>query len=181
METKVFTEENGVYCLDCRKALWAEGNLHDKYRCIKNVIADVDFIFEDDRNIYLMEYKNASAPNAVNPSAFNPLSGGKIENVSRKFYDSLHYLMIQNKGKPKKYVYVLQYPNGDATSRRMVRNKLKERLPFQMQKKNKKLIESVEVLSIKEWNEHLIYKDYPLIKVEEYSETAAEAPDETEE
>lgn len=168
MEAKIFTEENGEYCLDCRKALWAEGNLHDEYSRIKNVITDVDFMFEDESNIYLMEYKNALISNAVNPSAFNPSSGGKIENVSRKFYDSLHYLNIKNKDKPKKYIYVLQYPNGDATSRRLIRNKLRERLPFQIQNRENKLIESVEVLSIDEWNEHTIYKNYPLVKVEDF-------------
>lgn len=171
MEEKVFTEENGEYYLDCRKALWAEGNLHDKYRAIKNVIADVDFMFEDDTNIYLMEYKNASVANAVNPSAFNPVSDGKIENVSRKFYDSLHYLNIQKKEKPKKYIYVLQYPNGDVTSRRMIRNKLMERLPFQIQNNDNRLIESIEVLSINEWNAHTIYKDYPLMKIDEFSDS----------
>lgn len=93
--------------------------------------------------------------------AFNPSGDKKIENVSRKFYDSLHYLNILQKNKPKKCIYILEYPAGDSVSRKMIRNKLKKFLPFEIQKNRNKLIESVEVLSIEEWNNDLNYRQYP--------------------
>ena len=165
MEANIWVEENGQYALDCRKAIWSSGQLHDEYAAIGNLLNDVDFLVEDVNYIYLIEYKNANVPGAANPGAFNPSGDKKVENVSKKFYDSLHYLNIMQKNKPKKYIYILEYPAGDSVSRRMIRNKLKQFLPFEIQRDKHSLIESVEVLSIEEWNNDSNYKQYPLLNV----------------
>lgn len=165
---KVFTEENDVYVLDCRNALWATDSMHIEYEKVGNFLSDVDFVFEDANYLYLVEYKNANIQGAANPGAFEPSKDQKIQKVSRKFYDSLHYLSILKKDKPKKYIYILEYPNGDSSSRRMIRNRIKLLLPFSLQEDDSRLIESVEVLSIDEWNESDTYSRYPLCLKEEF-------------
>lgn len=165
---KVFAEENDVYVLDCRNALWATDSMHIEYEKVGNFLSDVDFVFEDANYLYLVEYKNANIQGAANPGAFEPSRDQKIQKVSRKFYDSLHYLRILKKDKPKKYIYILEYPNGDSSSRRMIRNRIKLLLPFSLQEDDSRLIESVEVLSIDEWNESDTYSRYPLCLKEEF-------------
>ena len=167
--TNIFTEENGYYALDCRAALWASDSMHEEYGKTGNFLNDVDFIIEDEDYIYLVEYKNATIPGAVNPDGFQPMSDKKIQNVCREFYDALHYLTILGKDKPKKYIYVLEYPNGDSASRRLLRNRIKLLLPFQLQLGGNKLIESVEVLSVSEWNASERYGNYPFCNVAELS------------
>lgn len=167
MESNIWVEENGQYALDCRNAEWSAGHLHEEYALVGNLLNDVDFLLEDGNYIYMVEYKNANIPGAANPGAFNPSGDKKIENVSRKFYDSLHYLNMLQKNKPKKYIYILEYPAGDSVSRKMIRNKLKKFLPFEIQKNRNKLIESVEVLSIEEWNNDLNYRQYPWRRISE--------------
>ena len=44
----------------------------------------------------------------------NEKFGDLKKNVVKKFYDSLHYLTLLRKEKPKDFVYVLEYPKGDA-------------------------------------------------------------------
>lgn len=84
----------------------------------------------------------------------------KISIITRKFYDPLHYLKLIDKEKPVQYVYVLEYPNGDATTRKRLRNRLKTELPFALQEdigNGNKLIDKVEVVSIGEWDDDSIY------------------------
>ncbi len=105
---------------------------------------------------------------ASNPAAINPMDDKKILTATRKFYDSLHYLRLLGKKKPVQYIYVLEYPNGDIITRKRLRNRLKSELPFLLQKNignGNKLIDKVEVLSIREWNEDLVYGKYPIIKI----------------
>lgn len=100
---------------------------------------------------------------------FNPLEDKKFASVVRKFYDSLHYVHLLGKYKPVKYIYVVETPKGDATMRKRLRAKLKTLLPFALQENmgtGIKLIDEVDVLSIKEWNMHDTYGKYPFIKVE---------------
>ena len=60
---KVFVEENGVYQIDCTKAIWATDAVHEIYHNNKvSLLKDIDFIVEEDRNIILMEYKNGNNP-----------------------------------------------------------------------------------------------------------------------
>ena len=96
---------------------------------------------------------------------FKPKDEKVLNKVAKKFYDSLHYLTLFGKEKPKEYVYILEYPYGDSSSRKMVRNRLKGKLPFTLQEnigKGKRLIEKVEVLSIAEWNANDQYGKFPI-------------------
>lgn len=69
----------------------------------------------------------------IKPEAFKPEKGETIKKVAEKYFDTLHCLMLLNKNKSKKYIYVVEYPAGNSTSRLMLRNKLKEYLPFKLQ------------------------------------------------
>lgn len=165
---RIYVEENAAYSIDCRAAIWATDRIHEDYHEAGLHINDVDFVIENDSYLFLLEYKNANIANAVKPEAFNPMGDKKIFQVTRKFYDSLHYLRLLDKSKPIQYVYVLEYPNGDQTSRKRLRNKLKMELPFELQKKignGRKLIDKVDVVSIKEWNEDESYGKYPILPI----------------
>lgn len=167
----IYTEENGVYQLDCSRAIWSTDKIHDYYQDSAHTygeigfLCDVDFVIETENNMLLIEYKNANIPGASNPAAFNPLRGNKLENVANKFYDSLHWLYLAGKTKPVKYIYVLEYPAGNSTSRLLVRNGLQKKLPFTLQRElsagNRKLIEDVIVLNIAEWNSDPELSNYP--------------------
>ncbi|MDE7319748.1 MAG: hypothetical protein K2N46_08455 [Lachnospiraceae bacterium] len=167
---KIFIEENGVYSIDCTNAVWATDQMHEDYQKAGIHINDVDFIIENATHIFMVEYKNACIANAENSAAFHPMSDKKILTATRKFYDSLHYLSLLNKNKPVQYIYILEYPNGDATTRKRLRNRLKTELPFALQAhmgNGKKLIEQVNVLSIDEWNTDCIYGNYPIRRTAE--------------
>ena len=90
----VFIEENGAYSIDCSNAVWASDRMHKDYHDSGIHINDVDFLIEDASHIFMVEYKNANFSGAVNPEAFQPLGDKKISIVTRKFYDSLHYLKL---------------------------------------------------------------------------------------
>ncbi len=164
----VFIEENGAYSIDCSNAVWASDRMHKDYHDSGIHINDVDFLIEDASHIFMVEYKNANFSGAVNPEAFQPLGDKKISIVTRKFYDSLHYLKLLNKEKPVQYIYVLEYPDGDVTMRKRLRNRLKLELPFALQENigdGKKLIDKVEVMSIAEWNGNGKYGKYPIKEI----------------
>ncbi len=96
------------------------------------------------------------------------MSDKKISIAVRKFYDSMHYLRLLDKNKPVQYIYIIEYPNGDITTRKRLRNRLKTELPFALQDNignGKKLIDRLEVLSIAEWNSNHIYGNYPIKRV----------------
>ncbi len=161
----IFTDENNQYQIDCTDAIWASEDINSQYHIANCHLSDVDWVIETSDKIYLVEYKNANIKDAVNPNAFNPKDDKKIKNVADKFYDSLHYLSLNGKEKPKEYIYILEYPLGDKVSRGMIRNKIAEILPFKLQKNignGNKLIEKVGVLSIDEWNEDENYGRFPL-------------------
>ena len=126
----VFTEENGKYSLDCRKALWATDEIHSIYQQAGIHLKDVDFVIETEDNLILIEYKNANISEAKNPEAFRPEGDRKVLAIAQKFCDSLHYLNLLNKDKPKEYVYILEYPHGDRISRLRLRNRIKENYHF---------------------------------------------------
>lgn len=171
----IYTEENGQYTLDCTLAMWSTDQVHTYYQDSSHtygnlsLLCDVDFVIENESHILLVEYKNASIPGAANPGAFKPTEEKKLQNVARKFYDSTHWLYLAGKDKPKKYIYILEYPAGNSTSRLMLRNKLAERLPFALQNSiataGRKLIDEVKVVSISEWNADSELKIYPLLPV----------------
>ena len=165
---RVFTEENERYQIDCSEAVWATEELHEEYTAAHSSLNDVDWIMESQEKLYLEEYKNANIPGAVNPGAFQPSTDKMINKVVKKYYDSLHYLYLLGKEKTKEYIYILEYPNGDSVSRKMIRNRLKTKLPFALQEnvgEERKLIHKVEVLSIEEWNASEEYGKFPISEV----------------
>lgn len=170
MDGSVYTEENNIYQIDCSRALWSSNCIHEVYRQANVQLSDVDFIIEDEDSMILVEYKNANIPNASNPGSFNPCEDKKINSIVRKYYDSLHYLGLIGKTKSKQYIYILEYPNGDSTSRKMLRNRIKKYLPFNLQKnmcKPREMISKFSILSIEEWNNDGIYGNYPITKLPE--------------
>ncbi|MCI8567586.1 MAG: hypothetical protein HFI39_14990 [Lachnospiraceae bacterium] len=131
---------------------------------------DVDFVIENESHLLLVEYKNANIPGAAHPERFAPSGDNKLEKVARKFYDSSHWLYLMGKDKPKKYIYILEYPLGNSTSRLMIRNKLQKCLPFALQTQitgtGRKLIDEVKVVDISEWNSDEELGRYPLQPVD---------------
>ena len=178
-----YVEENCVYELDCTAAIWSTDKIHSVYQDRNHTygeigfLCDVDFVIENENNILLVEYKNADIPHADNPGAFNPLGGNKLENVAKKFYDSSYFLYLSGKDKPKKYIYVLEYPSGNSTSRLLVRNRLKEKLPFKLQSgiavAGRELIDEVRVVNIAEWNADAELGKFPLQLLSAPAPTAA--------
>ena len=165
---KKFVEENGIYQIDCSEALWATDQIYEAYHNAGVQRKDSDFLVEDKKTLYLIEYKNANINNAEKPEAFKPEADKMINKVVQKFYDSLHYLYLTDKNKTVQYIYILEYPKGDIVTRKRLRNKMKQRLPFELQNNigaGKKLIEKFEVLSIEEWNAHEEYGRYPITKI----------------
>lgn len=174
----ILIEEKGHYYLDCAQAVWASDEIHELYhRCgLPHLLSDADFVVETETNILLIEYKNANIAEAIihrdRTVSFDPFQKDKFDKIVKKLYDSLHYLHLMGKSKPVHYIYVLEYPKGDTVTRKMLRNKLKERLPFHMQDMittGIKLIDSFQVLSISEWNAHETYGHYPLLPCKETS------------
>ncbi len=170
---RILTDENGDYGLKCTNAVWASDQMHEDYHSAKVQLSDADFLLEDEKYMMIIEYKNADTRKAremgFKTPLFNPLEDKKFASVVRKFYDSLHYVHLLGKYKPVKYIYVVETPKGDATMRKRLRAKLKTLLPFVLQENmgtGIKLIDEVDVLSIKEWNMHDTYGKYPFIKVE---------------
>lgn len=166
MDKKIFIEENNIYYIDYSKALWATNELNSKYN--KLPLCDVDFIIESETKIFMIEYKNANIKNAVNPKGFNPASDKKVENIARKFYDSLHYLTLSQKNKPIHFIYIVEYPNSDSVTRAKLRNIIITKLPFNLQKEFHNgvvLIENFDVVDINEWNSNEEYGKYPLLKL----------------
>lgn len=171
MEKQFLTEENGFYQIDCTKALWATDEIHQDYHDAGLHINDVDFLIENVDTIFLVEYKNANIPGAAASNSFQPESDKKVENVVRKYFDSLHYLTLLQKSKRKHFVYILEYPNGDSVSRKRMRNRLKSELPFALQKNLSDtitLIDAVDVFSIEEWNSHDIFCEFPISAVDKH-------------
>lgn len=65
-------------------------------------MSDVDYLVETEKEILLIEYKNADIEEAAHPERFNIKSDKKINNLVKKYYDSLHYLTLTKKGKNKR-------------------------------------------------------------------------------
>ena len=161
-------EENGRYALDCHNALWATDQIHAAYQRAKVRLNDVDFVLETENLLILVEYKNAQICGAAHPELFNPQDDKRADVIWRKYFDSLHYLTLKGKTKPKHYVYILEYPNGDATARRRLRVRIKKDLPFSLHTElniDSEVISEFSVLSIQEWNDHEVYGNFPLVPV----------------
>lgn len=167
MAGDIYIEENGYYQIDCTAAVWSTDGIHNTYHSAGNsFLCDVDFIAETEDRLFLIEYKNANIPGAVHPEAFNPAEPQNIEKVARKFYDSLHYLNMQNKRKRIKFIFIVEYPKAGSPERKLLRNRIAERLPFTMQEgMPRPLINDFDVVSISEWNHHAEYSQFPLTPI----------------
>ncbi len=175
-----YTEENGRYTFDCTTALWSTDAIHSYYQDsahtygIIGFLCDVDFVIENQSHILLVEYKNANISGAAHPERFAPAGGDKLANVAKKFYDSSHWLYLMGKDKPKKFIYVLEYPAGNSPSRKMIRNELQKRLPFALQAQipgaGRKLIDEVKVVDIAEWNLDEELGQYPIEPIEPHKQ-----------
>lgn len=159
MDQAIFIEENKQYKIDFTQALWATDQLHECYGEIGNFLSDVDFIAETNEHILLIEYKNANIKDAVSPDSFKPDSDEMIHKIARKFYDSLVYVNSLKKDKPINYYYILEYPKGDSVTRKLIRNRISDKLFFSIN--NVKLITDFNVMSINEWNTG-IYSMFPI-------------------
>lgn len=164
--TKIYQDENRQFQFDFTSALWATDQLHDIYSKHKaGVLSDVDFIAETENYILLVEYKNADISGAIHPEAFNPLDQKRENKIALKYYNSWIYLSAAQKCKPIKYIYILEYPNDDIVTRKRIRNRIADLLPFELQKLPEikvELIHDFEVLSISEWNAHTQYQKFPI-------------------
>lgn len=163
---RIFSDENNTCRIDFSKAIWATDKLHDIFAAAKlSILCDVDFVAETADELLLVEYKNANISGAARPAAFQPLADKKLNTVARKYYDSMTLLQALKRGagKKKRYIYVLECLNGDSVLRRQVRVLLAGRLPFLLQQQQSlpvKMIDSLDVLSVAEWNER--YGAFPL-------------------
>ena len=157
----ILTEENKYYEINCENAVWASDEHHTLYQKNANVLKDVDWLIETTDSILIVEYKNGKVYR--HEESFNPLKDKYVDGVAKKFYDSLHYLTLLGKHKKNKYIYIVEYDNDDGVSRRLLRNRIKKKLPFKLQETVSdtiKLIESFQVFTIDEWNEN--YPDFPV-------------------
>lgn len=158
----------GEYEIDCTDALWSTNSLNKSYHAAGVKLKDVDWIIEDDDFIYLIEYKNALVSNVKNPSDFNPNENKTRDKVIQKYYDSLHFLTLLSKTKRKKYIYVVEAVGMGDTMRKKLKKNLISNLPFKLQNdlsNTVRLIESLDVMSIDDWNNHPIYSKYPIMHI----------------
>lgn len=171
MTGKIHKEESNVYQIDFSNAIWSTNELHDIFHNSGvSILSDVDFIAETDEEIIFVEYKNSKISGAVNPDAFKPSEDKYINKIAYKFYDSLIYILACGYKKSHKYIYILEYPKGDSTTRRLIRNKIAAKLPFRLQSDNyikNQLISDFKVLSIDEWNNDPSYNKFPISLISE--------------
>lgn len=173
----ILIEEHKHYGIDCKTAIWATDEIKKTYNASGvNVLSDADFAIEMSDSLLLIEYKNAMISEArehVSTSReggeYNPADDTNFNKLVKKFYDCLHYLRVFRKEKPIHYICVLEYSKGNSTSRKALRNRLKKQLPFRLQDSAKtgvKLIESVDVVNIDEWNHHAVYGHFPIMPID---------------
>lgn len=169
MENLIFEDENHKYQFDFSMAIWASDEIHHMFQDNgAQILSDVDFVAETEDSMIFVEYKNANIAGAAKPESFKPSSDKALNKIAYKYYDSWIYLKAIGKKKPIEYVYILEYPNGDSVSRKMIREKIVNLLLFQLQKQPhivNKLITSFSVLSIDEWNRNIKYKDFPISEI----------------
>ena len=163
---KIFTDENPPSIqIDFSNALWATNELQEIFRRAKPSLNDVDFVVETDTEFIFVECKNSNRVDAKNPDAFNPLENKLIDNIARKYFDSLMFYHFLNKTKNKRkiFCYILESKLGSLTMRNQAKNILVDKLPFKLQKQNNfpnKMIDEFQVLSFDEWN--LKFPQFPL-------------------
>ena len=117
----------------------------------------------------IVEYENSTIRGAVNPAAFEENLDKLYNKIALKYYDSLPYLLLCGKNKPRRYIYIIETANSDSTMRARLRERISKELPFRLQSNmntGNNLLLSFDVLSIAEWNAHPIYGNFPCIPIE---------------
>lgn len=152
---EIFTDENQTCRIDFTNAVWATDQLNSIFSVVKDsILSDVDFIVEETNSIFFIEVKNSNFLGVDKPKDFNPLHSDLIRVLARKYFDSFHYIRGLGKTSVKQKIYIclIETPLGDSVMRGALRNRLKERLPFKLQKNFlEKMIDDVLVLSFDEW------------------------------
>ena len=125
-------------------------------------MSDVDFVAETEDFVLFVESKNSNFKEATHK--FKPYETEKIISVARKYYDSSAYVrsLIKDRNKKKIYIYLLESRNGDTNLRKSVRTRLKDRLPFKLQRSDglyETMIDDFDVLNLDEWNKR--FKQFP--------------------
>lgn len=171
--TRIFTDECNAQTLpslqiDFSAAIWAINNLNDIFHQAGIPLNDVDFIAETDREIIFIECKNANRIDAAKPDKFCPTKPDKIENIARKYFDSLNFCRFSNWGvdKRKIYCYLIEAKAGSLSQRNQIRNLLYRKLPFNLQAQNQfpiNMIDDLQVLSFDEWNQ--MYPQFKLTRL----------------
>jgi len=166
MSDRIFIEENRCFQIGCNKADEIV-ELHDGYHKT-NILSDVDLIIIKGSSIIFMEYKNSNIPNAANSEAFEKsiVEESHHNKIARKYYDSLIY--ISNKAgcenRTRNYYYVLECAKADSVVRKLLAGKIKNKLPFVLQKNlenlTQALIDHFEVVNIEEWNKKFPYYQF---------------------
>ena len=170
---KIFLDEHQRFQIDFSQAIWATDKVHNIFCTLKdNILNDVDFVVEDEYNLFFIEYKNSNVKTEGESKKFNPIDGEGLRKVARKYYDSLNFIKATGKGYQKKkiYIYILETRHKERRNnelRKYAYNRLKDRLPFKFKNKSESqgiimtetMIDVLKVLSIKEWNEE--YKQFP--------------------
>jgi len=167
---RVYIEENGVYQIDLRAALWSMENLHFVYESIGNMLSDVDFIAETDDAMLVIEYKNTEVEKAQRKKAKDAFidkadSGKLADSIVKKYYGSTFYLLACGRRKPVRFIFILETTLIDSVSKKLLYDSVWSRLPFKLQKNYPEigqLITGFEILSVTEWNEK--YPEFPLEK-----------------
>ena len=161
----IFTDENKTWQFDFSSAIWATNQLHEIFKCVKDgILCDVDFVVEDEFNLYFIECKNSNFIGVTQPNEHKPLAPEILRTVARKYFNSLQYIQAIGKGdnKRKVYIYVLEAKNEDINLRKFVKNRLRSRLPFKLQQQpdvKEQMITELQVINLDEWNEK--YKNFP--------------------
>lgn len=159
----ILKDENESWQIDFSSAIWATDKLNEIFSVIKDsFLSDVDFVAETEDFVLFVESKNSNFREVS--YKFKPLEKEKIISVARKYYDSSIYVrsLIKDRGKKKIYIYLLETHNGDCVLRKHVRSRLKERLPFKLQRDAvlyETMIDDFDVLSFDEWNKR--FKQFP--------------------
>ena len=163
----IFTDENQTCQIDFTNAVWATDQLNSIFSVVKDsILSDVDFIVEGANSIFFIEVKNSNFLGVDNPKAFKPLHEDLIRVLAKKFFDSFHYVrgLGKTSDKQKIYICLIETPLGDSVMRRALRNRLKDRLPFKLQKIfSEKMIDEVRVWSLDEWHEY--FPQFPLSRL----------------
>ena len=169
-ENRIFLDEHGRFQIDFSSAIWATDKLHEIFSILKdNILSDVDFVAEDEYNLFFIEYKNSNVKTGGEKKKFQPIDGEGLKKVARKYFDSLNFVRTTGRGinKKKIYIYILETKHKERKNnelRKYAYNRLKERLPFKFKNKSESqgivmtetMIDVLKVLSITEWNEEYI-------------------------